>query len=108
MRLIICLSLLLSSCLTTRPINFKYEAERCLVSVDFDKCRCHDYIITPSFSGRISDSFDRPLEYCNNFVGFSPLSWVELLNKLDSVLKKSTNLKTNRHEKGFDILDILN
>jgi hypothetical protein len=94
----------LSSCVTSRPVNFKYEAERCFVSTRFDKCRCFDYVITPSFSGNVSDGRDETLEYCDNLVGLNPDNWVRLLNQIDSLVKKSTNQKTTKHETGYDII----
>ena len=97
----------LSSCVTTRPVNFRYEAERCIVSERFDKCRCYDYVITPSFSGNVSDGRDEPLAYCDNLVGFSPDDWIALLNNLNAVIGKSTNQKTIMHERLPDILQMI-
>jgi len=97
----------LSSCVTSRPVNFEYRAERCFVSTRFEKCRCFDYVITPSFSGNVSDGRDELLEYCDNLVGLNPNDWVRLLNQIDSLVKKSTNQKTTKHETGYEIIRTL-
>ena len=94
----------IASCVTTRPVDFRYEAERCIVSERFDKCRCYDYVITPSFSGNVSDGRDEPLAYCDNLVGFSPDDWIALLNNLNRVITKSTNRKTSLHESGYGVI----
>jgi len=94
----------LSGCVTTRPVNFEYRAERCIITTEFDKCRCHEYLITPNFSGRVSESIDRELEYCDRFIGFSADDWVQLVNQITNVIRKSTDRKTLRFESGADIL----
>lgn len=43
------------------------------------KCRCHLYEITPDNIGRISESVDHSLKYCDRFVAFKASgSWTEL------------------------------
>lgn len=107
MSLIALLLVFLSSCVTTRPVNFRYEAERCFVSTRFDKCRCFDYVITPTFSGNVSSGRDEDLSYCDNLVGFAPDDWVRLVGEIQDVVRKTTNQKTLRHESAFDILSTL-
>jgi len=62
------------------------KIERCVIflkEVEEDiysgKCRCHEYEITLDNIGRVSESFDRPLNYCDRYVAFKPSeSWTEL------------------------------
>lgn len=35
------------------------------------------YEVSKTNVGRVTESVDYPLEYCENLVGFSPSSWVE-------------------------------
>lgn len=88
--LIVCLS----SCRHTP--NFEVREERCFFSTRFEKCRCFDYLVTNNFSGNISEGRDMPLEYCDNFIGFSPDSWVNWLQEVRSVIRSSG--KTSKHE----------
>jgi hypothetical protein len=103
MSLIAALILCLSGCVTSRPVDFEFRGERCIVSERFDKCRCYDYLITPTFSGNISSARDENLSYCDNFVGFNATTWVDFLAQLRGVLQK-TGQKTSRHESGADII----
>lgn len=93
----------LASCVTSRPVDFEFSGERCIVSERFDKCRCYDYIITPTFSGNVGSARDESLAYCDNFVGFNATTWVDFLAQLRGVLQKAGQ-KTSRHESGYDIL----
>jgi hypothetical protein len=104
MSLMMLVGICLSSCITSRPVNFEYRAERCFVSTRFEKCRCFDYLITPTFSGNISDGRDNPIEYCDNLVGFNADDWIRLVGQVQSVVRKNTNQKTLRHETGYDII----
>jgi len=79
--LILCLSL---SCkkmpLLGTPIErcgtFMEEVEEDLY---VGKCRCHEYEITLKNIGRISESVDHPLSYCNKAIVFkASSSWAEL------------------------------
>lgn len=93
----------LNGCVTSRPVDFEFSGERCIVSERFDKCRCYDYIITPTFSGNVGSARDESLAYCDNFVGFNATTWVDFLAQLRGVLQKSGQ-KTSKHESGYDIL----
>ena len=53
------------------------DHERCVVSIRFNKCRCHTYRVSPEVVGRVSDSVDKPISYCDNLIGFSPETWIE-------------------------------
>lgn len=47
--------------------------ERCALSFQFNKCRCHLYDLAKAV--RVSEPADFPLEYCEDLVGFSAKSW---------------------------------
>ena len=47
--------------------------ERCSVSFKFNKCRCHEYDLMSA--KRISEAYDRPLEYCEDLTGFHVDAW---------------------------------
>ena len=53
------------------------QVERCTVSFEFEKCRCHLY--DPNIGERVSPAFDFPLKKCNDLTGFSPETWAEEL-----------------------------
>ena len=63
--------------------------ERCPVQVEFQTCRCHDYKITRQFIGRVSDSRDNPLEYCDRHVSFSTEDYIKILEALEEERPKS-------------------
>jgi hypothetical protein len=69
---------LLFSCQTVQ-IPEKSDEERCVVSVEFNVCRCHQYRVSPSVVGRVSESVDYPIEHCERLVGFSPEAWVNFV-----------------------------
>lgn len=54
------------------------HVERCVINVELYKCRCHTYEINKDYVGRIGKSYDKPIEYCNTLVGFTPQNWTEL------------------------------
>ena len=58
--------------------QIKPPLERCVVSFEYQKCRCHLYEISKNNIGRISDSIDHPIEYCENLIGFRPDEWSRL------------------------------
>ena len=64
--LIISLSLTACQAPEVRPFR------RCVIVLPQEnitgKCRCHMYEVTPDNVGRISDSIDLPLEYCDRGV----------------------------------------
>lgn len=59
--------------------------ERCVISLEHKICRCHMYQIADAGVGRVSDSYNNPLKYCDKLVGFSPDSWIELVLWLEEV-----------------------
>lgn len=49
--------------------------ERCVAVLESDQgqyCRCHMYEWTSSHIGRIAESVDHDVMYCNKLIGFSP------------------------------------
>ena len=67
----------LSSCVGIPPKR-NVTTERCVPIIEqipesIDRytgyCRCHAYIIGDQI-GRISDSYDKPLNYCSKIIGF--------------------------------------
>ena len=57
----------------------KADEERCVISVEYNKCRCHQYRVVPAFVGRVGDSYDKPMAYCDRRVSFSAESWIEFV-----------------------------
>ncbi len=51
------------------------SVERCVVSIEHEACFCHQYEITKKRVGRITDTIDYPIEYCDKLVGFKPVEW---------------------------------
>ena len=78
------LLIVLISVAACRPPEIQ-NIERCIVSTDYNICRCHDYQITPERISRTSESRDYPIEYCNNMVGFRPNHWVAIRLFLDDL-----------------------
>lgn len=82
--LMIILTISLSSCQNI-PI-LKEPIERCSIFLErlgentfSGKCRCHLYEITPDNIGRVSESIDHGLEYCDRHVTLkASTSWTEL------------------------------
>jgi hypothetical protein len=51
-------------------------------------CRCHQYRISHEQIGRVSESENKPLSYCNRFVGFdAEKGWIPLLETLEEAYK---------------------
>jgi hypothetical protein len=47
--------------------------ERCALSFQFNKCRCHLYDLQKA--ERVTEPADYPIEYCEDLVGFSAKAW---------------------------------
>lgn len=70
--LILALIICLSGC---QGIPTIAPQERCIVVLESDVgqyCRCHMYEWTSAHIGRITESYDKDIMYCNKLVGFSP------------------------------------
>jgi len=59
------------------------DRERCVIVLGnlniSAYCRCHQYKISKDFVGRIGDSYNKKLDYCDRMIGFRPDEWA-LLN----------------------------
>lgn len=64
------------------------EVERCVLSIEYYKCRCHKYEVTQEHIGRVGDSYDKPYEYCDKLVGFRPSDWAVLRGWMNEVQRK--------------------
>ena len=54
------------------------KIERCVVSTDFDKVRCHQYEISKENIGRVSESYDLDIDHINNGIAFTQSEWKAL------------------------------
>lgn len=73
--LILVSTICLNACQAFPTFNRGKTVERCALFIESEyvsKCRCHDY---DPFKGRMSESVDRPIEYCHKFIAFSPDDW---------------------------------
>lgn len=98
MSLILALTICLSGCGKVF-IPKMDDHERCVVSVKFNKCRCHIYRVSSEKVGRISDSYDKPLNYCNNLVGFKPSIWIEYVLWFEEVFEAVNDANNNSLQK---------
>ena len=71
--------------------------ERCMIVLESDVgqyCRCHQYGWSKDFIGRIGDSYDKDIMYCNKLIGFSPDSSGEIYiwqEKIRLYLQRNTS-----------------
>ena len=77
LKLIVLSTIYLSSCVGIPPKRF-VRTERCVPVIEqivgtIDRytgyCRCHEYQFGEN-TGRVSESYDKPLNYCSKIVGF--------------------------------------
>jgi hypothetical protein len=61
-------------------LNSEETVERCVVSAKFNRCRCHLYEISRSNIGRVSNSINRPLSYCEGAVAFPANEWADIVS----------------------------
>lgn len=73
----------------------KIDEERCVVSIYLDKCRCHSYRVSEHEVGRVSESVDHPLIYCDNLVGFKPTSWVRYVSWFEEIFETADDANKN-------------
>lgn len=100
--LMIVLMISLSSCRSI-PL-MKDPIERCAIRLTYlgnetysGKCRCHLYEITPENIGRVSESIDYSLEYCDRFVALRPsTSWAELRTWFEDLIFFYNQNKDNK------------
>jgi hypothetical protein len=70
----ILMMMLLISC---NPPKIKKQ-ERCVLSFQFNKCRCHMYDLMKQ--KRVGKSYDLDIQYCEDLVGFHVETWAEEIN----------------------------
>ena len=102
MRLIICLSLFLMGCNEFPSIQ---PQERCFVilntTLDDSHCRCHMYEWTKDHIGRITESENKPITYCDKMGGFKPdetgriYEWQESIRLWINRQNKPSNFSEN-------------
>lgn len=71
--------------------------ERCMAVLESDVgqyCRCHMYQWNSDTIGRIGDSYDKDIMYCNKLIGFSPDSTGKIYSWQESI-----RLYLLRHQK---------
>lgn len=77
LKLIALSTIYLSSCVNIPPKR-NITTERCVPVIEqipesIDRytgyCRCHKYVMGDQI-GRVSDSYDKPLNYCSKIIGF--------------------------------------
>lgn len=66
--------------------SYETQVERCVISIEFDKCRCHQYQINKDNIGIVGESTDHELEYCDKLVGFRPKEWGTLRTFIGDVM----------------------
>lgn len=76
--LILLLTIFLSSCAHVQ-LPILEDQERCVVSIELNRCRCHMYRVTKEKVGRVSESVNKPISYCEKLVGFKPTSWIKFV-----------------------------
>jgi len=75
--------------------------ERCVLSLEYNKCRCHEYAVTRQVIGRVSPSEDKPIEYCENLVGFKASSWVKYVLWFEEIFETVDDANKNNLEKPY-------
>jgi len=67
------------------------DRERCLIVLRKDnitpRCRCHQYHIGRDKVGKVGDSYNKPLEYCDRLVGFRPDEWALLYTDIVELME---------------------
>ena len=72
---------MLSGCVCSQIKQFDIK-ERRSYSVQFNKCRCHQYDLNAG--KRVSEAVDHPAAYCDDVIGFKYDDWVtEITPKLE-------------------------
>lgn len=114
--LMILLTICLSSCKVPKIVLPKIiNHERCSSFIQevspnlySGKCRCHEYAVTPDYTGRVGESYDKPLTYCSNQVQFSATTWSdEYLYFFDEVFfmvsQKKPKARPNQYDREKDL-----
>lgn len=106
-------TIFLSSCAPIEIPTLEKPIERCALfleeieeSIYKGKCRCHDYEISRDHIGRVTESIDMPLSYCNKFVALRPsTSWAELRTWFEALFfwENQTNKSIKKLRKKYKI-----
>lgn len=70
--------------------------ERCILKVEYNKCRCHTYEISDTNVGRIGPSVDHPIEYCDRGVVFRPNEWTSMRTWFEEIKLYLSDKKNNK------------
>jgi hypothetical protein len=88
------LIIFLSSCMP--QTTFQRCAIRIKETLDDSYCLCHMYEVKQGHVGRISESMEYDLQYCDKFIAVSPKSWADLYAILNYYLVEQ-HQDYNRH-----------
>ena len=62
-------------------------AERCVIAIDLDYCRCHQFDFVEN--RRVSDSENKPLDYCNRQIVLPSESYASLIIWIEEVKRQA-------------------
>ena len=69
--------------------------ERCAYSYEFDICACSMYDVMKM--KKIGDAYEKPVEYCDDVVGFHKEDWArQLTPKLKKIIEYAERYKNNQ------------
>lgn len=101
MRILLMSSMLLSMVFLSGCYKFPEikPFERCVMSIDLEACRCHEYTISKDTIGRTSHSTSYPVGYCTQgkVVVFKVKTWGKIYNWLI----ESRDWLTDSRSEGF-------
>ena len=81
--MLILLSITCLSACASFPLP-EFTVERCVtILTPIEKCRCHQYQVSSGNIGRVSESTDRDVRYCDRKVGFSPENWIKFIELME-------------------------
>ena len=80
--LILLLTICSSGC-SSFPLP-EFTVERCVTILSpIEKCRCHQYQVSSGNIGRVTESTDKDVRYCDRKVGFSPEDWIKFIELME-------------------------
>ena len=88
------------------------DQERCVLSLKYNKCSCHQYRVSKDTVGRVGETVHHSIEHCENLVGFSPMSFIEYVLFFEEVFKAAEDANTKglvrpKIETENEILDLV-
>lgn len=75
--------------------------EICSISISGEYCRCAMYDFNEGQLKAVSESENKPLMYCNRFIGMPARDWVKVVNYLDEIYtwkKQKFKRKLNQND----------